>query len=231
MNLNLGSISDQFKNLDFKEMGHWPAAPKAAVMALLFVSIGALAWYFVLDDKWAELEAAQLQEEKLRRDYTERLKKSVNLQALKAQKIKVTAYVADLERQLPDKAEMDKLLSDINYAGLSKGLQFELFKPGNVKVENYYAELPIAIKITGTYHKLAGFVADVSGLSRIVTLNNISLVAAPVNPNAPTSGVTTVASNASSTPLILEATAKTFRYLDQEETDRVAKLKAESLKK
>ncbi len=210
MDINLKSLSSQFQNLDWKDAGTWPAGPKWALLALLFLSVCALAWYFVLDDKLVELDAAQKQEEALKVQYSDRLKKSVNLQALKEQKVQVTRYVSELEKQLPDKAEMDKLLSDINYAGVSKGLQFELFKPGTVKVENYYAELPINVKVTGSYHKLAGFAADLSALSRIVTLNNINLTA-----QANTSNV-----------LMMDATAKTFRYLDKEETEAVAKAKA-----
>jgi type IV pilus assembly protein PilO len=224
MNLKFDSISEQFQGLDLKDVSSWPAGPKWVLLALLFAAVCALAWYFVIDDKLIELEAAQKQEEKLRRDYSDRLKKSVNLQALKEQKVKVTAYVAELEKQLPDKAEMDKLLSDINYAGVSKGLQFELFKPGAVKIENYYAELPINIKLTGQYHKLAGFAADVSALSRIVTLNNISLTS-PSNSGAANQA------NAAGQSLVMEATAKTFRYLDKDETDKVAKLRAEASKK
>lgn len=223
MNFKFDTFSEQFQGLDLKDVGTWPAGPKWVLLILLFLSVCALAWYFVIDDKLIELETAQKQEEKLRLDYKDRLKKSVNLQALKEQKVKVTAYVADLEKQLPDKAEMDKLLSDINYAGVSKGLQFELFKPGVVKIESYYAELPINIKLSGQYHKLAGFAADVSALSRIVTLNNISL-------SSPANGANN-APNAAMQPLVMEATAKTFRYLDKEETEKVAKLKAESAKK
>jgi type IV pilus assembly protein PilO len=209
MDFNFNKLSSQFQELDWKDPGTWPAGPKWVMLAVLFLTICALAWYFVLDDKLTELDSAQKQEEKLKIDYTERLKKSVNLQALKDQKVLVTRFVSDLEKQLPDKAEMDKLLSDINYAGVSKGLQFELFKPGTVKIENYYAELPINIKMSGSYHKLAGFAADLSALSRIVTLNNISLTALPATPNM----------------LTMDATAKTFRYLDKEETDTVAKQK------
>ena len=209
MDINIKAISQQFQSLEWKDAGTWPAAPKIVLLIALFCSVCALAWYFVLDDKLIELEAAQQQEEKLKRDYSERLKKSVNLQALKDQKVQVTRYVSDLEKQLPDKAEMDKLLSDINYAGISKGLQFELFRPGTVKIENFYAELPIAVKVTGGYHKLAGFAADLSALSRIVTLNNITLTAPAATPNV----------------LVMDATAKTFRYLDKEETETVAKLK------
>jgi type IV pilus assembly protein PilO len=209
MDLNIRSISNQFQNLDWKDPGTWLSGPKWVLLAALFMVICFLAWYFILDDQLVALENAQNQEEKLKRDYSERLKKSVNLQALKDQKVQVTRYVSDLEKQLPDKAEMDKLLSDINYAGISKGLQFELFKPGTVKIENYYAELPINIKVSGSYHKLAGFAADLSALSRIVTLNNMSLSTQANLPNV----------------LTMDATAKTFRYLDKEETDAVAKSK------
>ena len=210
MELDIKSITAQFQNLDWKDAGDWPNTPKWVLLAALFLTVSALAWYFVLDDKLVELEAAQMQEEKLKRDYTDRLKKSVNLQALKQQKVQVTRFVSELEKQLPDKAEMDQLLSDINYAGVSKGLQFELFKPGLVKIENYYAELPIAVKMSGSYHKLAGFAAELSALSRIVTLNNINLTSQVAGTNV----------------LTMEATAKTFRYLDKDEVDAVAKLKA-----
>jgi type IV pilus assembly protein PilO len=232
MRFKLDALSEQFQGLDLKDVSTWPPGPKWMLLGLLFLSVCALAWYFVIDDKLIELDNAQKQEEKLRRDYTERLKKSVNLQALKEQKVKVTTYVADLEKQLPDKAEMDKLLSDINYAGISKGLQFELFKPGIVKIENYYAELPINIKLTGQYHKLAGFAADVSALSRIVTLNNISLTS-PSNSGSNSAAATLANATGQSAgqTLVMEATAKTFRYLDKEETEKVAKLKAEANKK
>ncbi len=224
MSLKFDSITEQFQGLDLKDASSWPAGPKWALLIVLFAAVCALTWYLVIDDKLKELEVAQKEEEKLRRDYSDRLKKSVNLQALKEQKIKVTAYVSNLEKQLPDKAEMDKLLSDINYAGISKGLQFELFKPGTVKVETYYAELPINIKLTGQYHKLAGFAAEVSALSRIVTLNNISL-------SSPISNAGAQSSSGATQDLVMEATAKTFRYLDKEETEKVAKLKAEAKKK
>jgi type IV pilus assembly protein PilO len=241
LNFNASSLSEQFRDLNWKDVGTWPSAPKWAVLALIFLLIAFLAWYFVLDDKWTEYELAQQQEVKLRLDYTDRLKKSVNLQALKDQKVKVTAYVAALEQQLPDKAEMDKLLSDVNYAGVSKGLQFELFKPGTVKIENYYAELPINIKLTGTYHQLAGFAADLSALSRIVTLNNMTMTAIPNTSNTGgyagqtgnpvTSSANALGAGGNPTALLsLDAIAKTFRYLDKDETELVAKSK-QGLKK
>jgi type IV pilus assembly protein PilO len=132
------------------------------------------------------------------------LGQAVNLTELRKQKLQVQEYVTQLEKQLPGKAEMDALLSDINQAGLGRGLQFELFRPGQVAVKEYYAELPIAIRITGRYHDIGSFAADVANLSRIVTLHNINLV--------------TVARDASGN-LSMEATARTYRYLDASEVD------------
>lgn len=127
------------------------------------------------------------------------MQQAINLQALRKQKEQVGEYVASLEKQLPSKAEMDALLSDINQAGLGRGLQFELFKPGQVVVKDYYAELPIDIKVSGSYHDVGAFTSDIANLPRIVTLNNLSLVATK-------DGV-----------LALDAIAKTFRYLDKDE--------------
>jgi type IV pilus assembly protein PilO len=210
MAFDIKHLNEQFQDLDWKDLGRWPAAPKWALLVLAFIAVGVAAWFLLIEGKLTELEQEQKQEEKLRKEYTDKLKKAVNLPALKEQKEKVTRYVADLERQLPNKAEMDNLLSDVNYAGISKGLQFELFKPGTVKIENYYAELPIALKLSGNYHKLAGFSADLAALSRIVTLNNISVTALANSPN---------------NMLTLDATAKTFRYLDADEAAKVKKLK------
>jgi type IV pilus assembly protein PilO len=130
---------------------------------------------------------------------------AINLDALEAQQQQVNRYVERLEKQLPSKAEMAALLSDINQAGLGRGLQFELFKPGQVVVKDYYAELPIDIKVTGTYHDIGEFAADMARMPRIVTLNNLALTAGK-------DGV-----------LSLDAVAKTFRYLDQDELDAQAK--------
>jgi type IV pilus assembly protein PilO len=228
MDINIRSISAQFQDLDWKEIGTWPAFPKMLLLLLAFALVCALTWFFVIDDQLTDLKTSEQQEEKLKIDYKKRLEQSVNLEALKKQKIEVTKYVADLEKQLPDKTEMDRLLSDINYAGISKGLQFEVFKPGSDVLENYYTELPIVIKLSGSYHKLASFAADLSALPRIVTLNNISLVAQPTNTNsaAPVKTNTIVGLENGNSLLTMEAVAKTFRYLDKEERDKVAKLKS-----
>ena len=136
----------------------------------------------------------------LRAEYVDKLKQAVNLEVLRKQKEEVTQYVSALEKQLPSKAEMDALLSDINQAGVGRGLQFELFKPGQVVVREFYAELPISIKLIGNYHDLGAFASDVSNLARIVTLNDINIDL-----------------QEKTGQLMLEAVAKTFRYLDSEE--------------
>ncbi|TAF71867.1 MAG: pilus assembly protein PilO, partial [Curvibacter sp.] len=155
--------------------------------------------------------AEQDKEAKLREDYKTKLTKAVNLDVLKKQREQVQQYVTQLEKQLPSKAEMDALLSDINQAGLGRSLQFDLFRPGQVAVKEYYAELPITIRVTGKYHDIGSFASDIANLSRIVTLNNLSL--APRQDNT----------------LTLDATAKTFRYLDPDEVQ--AQRKASGAKK
>ena len=138
-----------------------------------------------------------------------------SLSELRKQKSLVEEYVTQLEKQLPGKAEMDALLSDINQAGLGRGLQFELFRPGQVVVKDYYAELPIAIRVTGRYHDIGSFTADIANLSRIVTLHNLTISGAK-DP----SGV-----------LSMDATARTYRYLDQSELDQIRQANAKSGKR
>src|SRR5204863_1715570 len=153
----------------------------------------------------------QAKEAVLKEDYKKKLAQAVNLDALKKQREQVQQYVTQLEKQLPSKAEMDALLSDINQAGLGRSLSFELFRPGSVSVRDYYAELPIALKVTGRYHDVGAFASDVANLSRIVTLNNLV-----ITPNKDGT-------------LIMDATAKTFRYLDNDEV--AAQRKAQGGKK
>jgi type IV pilus assembly protein PilO len=150
----------------------------------------------------AELEEARAAEPRLQTDYVSRLRQAVNLGELRKQKLQVQEYVTQLEKQLPGKAEMDALLSDINQAGLGRGLQFELFRPGQVQVKEYYAELPISIRVNGRYHDLGSFAADISNLSRIVTLHNLAIAPTLREPSG---------------NLSMEATARTYRYLDATE--------------
>jgi type IV pilus assembly protein PilO len=160
------------------------------------------AWFLVNRAATLELEEAQAAEPRLQADYVSRLRQAVNLNELRKQKQQVQEFVTQLEKQLPSKAEMDALLSDINQAGLGRGLQFELFRPGQVQVKDYYAELPISIRVNGRYHELGSFAADIANLSRIVTLHNLTI--APASRDA--------AGN-----LAMEATARTYRYLDAAE--------------
>ena len=189
----------QFRGLDPKDPSVWPSLPRYSVLLAVIVAVVAGLWFAWLSDSELELEAEQAKEVKLREDYKFKLAKAVNLEVLKKQHEQVLQYVTQLEKQLPSKAEMDALLSDINQAGLGRSLQFDLFRPGQVFVRDYYAELPISLRISGRYHDMGAFASDIANLSRIVTLNNLT-----ITPKADGN-------------LTMEATAKTFRYLDTTE--------------
>lgn len=194
-------LTGQFRNLNPKDPSSWPAFPRYALFVTITLLVVVALWFLWLNTSEEELTAEQAKEVTLREDYKVKLGKAVNLEALKKQREQVQQYVTQLEKQLPSKAEMDALLSDINQAGLGRSLQFELFRPGQVAVKDYYAELPIAVRVTGRYHDIGAFASDIANLSRIVTLNNLTIV--PTKDGA----------------LAMDATAKTFRYLD---TDEVA---------
>jgi type IV pilus assembly protein PilO len=198
------TVVSQFKGLNPNDPASWPVLPRALACFALVVAIVVALWFLWLNTVDEELKKEQKTELALKTDYQKKLAQAVNLDALKKQREQVQQYVTQLEKQLPSKAEMDALLSDINQAGLGRSLAFDLFRPGNVSVREYYAELPIAIRVTGHFHDIGAFASDIANLSRIVTLNNISI--SP--PGRNTDGV-----------LVMDATAKTFRYLD---TDEVA---------
>ena len=210
-NVDLNSVLDgavsQFRGLNPQQPGQWPMLPKLLSWVGVVLAVGVLGWFAFLDTAHDELNAERAKEPGLRADYRAKLAQAVNLSELRKQKLQVQEYVTQLEKQLPGKAEMDALLSDINQAGLGRGLQFELFRPGQVAVKDYYAELPIAIKVSGRYHDVGTFTADIANLSRIVTLHNITLTAPPRD----TTGV-----------LAMEATARTYRYLDAAELQLIA---------
>ncbi|MFM9900530.1 MAG: type 4a pilus biogenesis protein PilO [Polaromonas sp.] len=192
-------LKDQFTGLDVNDPASWPFLPRYALCVVVAVVVVVALWFVWLSTSDEELSAEQAKEIQLKDDYKKKLAQAVNLEGLKKQREQVQQYVTQLEKQLPSKAEMDALLSDINQAGLGRSLQFELFRPGQVTVKEYYAELPIAVRVTGKYHDIGAFAADVSNLSRIVTLNNLNLTPGKDG------------------NLILDTTAKTFRYLDSEE--------------
>lgn len=194
-------IQRQFRNLDPNDPSVWPALPKALLYVAVAVAVAALLWFVILKDYEAELDAERATEVTLREDYSKKMVKAVSLEGLKKQREQVQQYVTQLEKQLPSKAEMAALLSDINQAGLGRSLQFEVFRPGAMVTKEYYAELPITLKVTGRYHDIGAFASDIAFLSRIVTLNNLSI--------APGGKDTDV--------LSMDATARTFRYLDADE--------------
>jgi type IV pilus assembly protein PilO len=193
------TLTEQFSGLDPKDPSSWPSIPRYALFAVTSIVIVVALWFAWLDGENEILIQEQAKEVKLREDYKTKLTKAVNLDVLKKQREQVQQYVTQLEKQLPSKAEMDALLSDINQAGLGRSLQFDLFRPGQIAVKDYYAELPIAIKVPGTYHDIGAFASDIANLSRIVTLNNLTISPKPDG------------------TLILDSTAKTFRYLDKDE--------------
>lgn len=209
------SVSAQFRGLNGRDPGQWPVIPRLLCGAGTVLAVIALGWFAYLQGQQEELTAGEQEEIALRDAYKAKIKQAINLESLRKQKEQVGEYVSTLEKQLPSKAEMDALLSDINQAGIGRGLQFELFKPGQVIVKDYYAELPITIKVTGNYHDVGAFTSDVANLPRIVTLNNLSLITGK-------DGV-----------LSLDAVAKTFRYLDSDEVaaQRQAKTPAKGAKK
>lgn len=212
INVDLNSVFEgavsQFRSLNPNEPGQWPMLPKIVTWALVAVLMVVLGWFTLLSTAHDELDAERAKEPGLKADYRSKLGQAVNLAELRKQKVQVEEYVLQLEKQLPGKAEMDALLSDINQAGLGRGLQFELFRPGQVVVKDYYAELPIAIRVSGRYHDMGAFAADIANLSRIVTLHNMNITSSARD----TSGA-----------LVMEATARTYRYLDQTELEEIRK--------
>jgi type IV pilus assembly protein PilO len=204
-------LAAQFQGLQGRHPGLWPLAPRLLCAAGVMAAVTGLGYFFYWSGQYEDLDSGAQDETRLRSDYRMKMAQAVNLETLQAQKQQVDQYVGRLEKQLPSKAEMAALLSDINQAGLGRGLQFELFKPGQVVVKDYYAELPINIKVSGSYHDIGSFAADMAHLPRIVTLNNLSL------------------NTGSDGKLSLDAVAKTFRYLDPEEL--ASQKKARSKKK
>lgn len=210
----LRRFGEQFRGLNPNDPSMWPTVPRyalcLAVTALVLVAL----WFVWLTNSNDELESERTKEVALKADYSKKVAQAANLELLKKQREQVQQYVTLLEKQLPSKAEMDALLSDINQAGLGRSLQFELFRPGQVSVKDYYAELPIAVRVTGRYHDMGAFVADVAALSRIVTLNNI-----------------TVTPQKDKDMLTMDTTARTFRYLDDDERAAQKRAATQKVKK
>ena len=190
---------DELRNLNLRNVGGWPALPKILLLTGIVVVILALGYFLDWKDQWETLESAQAEEGKLKVQYTEKKAKAINFELYAQQLSEVEQSFGALVKQLPNRSEIDALLTDINQAGLGRGLQFELFRPAaQEKMAEFYAELPIRLRITGTYHDMGAFASDIAQLPRIVTLNDIAITNDKGN-------------------LVLDADAKTFRYLDEEE--------------
>lgn len=197
--IDFKALAEDFKSLDPKDIGTWPLLPRLSVLLGLFVGLLVGGWWVDWKSQLEDLEGRQQQEAKLKDEYLDKKRQAVNLEEHRKQLAEIDKSFGALLKQLPNKAEMEALLIDINQAGLGRGLQFDLFKPGRETARDFYAELPITLKITGNYHDLGAFAADVAKLSRIVSLTNIAVL--------PDKGG----------QLKMDATAMTYRYLDEEE--------------
>ena len=213
-NVDLNSVyqgaASQFRGLNLNQPGQWPLLPKIVAWSVVAAAVVVIGWFAVLSAAHEDLDVEVAKESSLKSDYRNKLGQAVNLAELRKQKLQVEEYVTQLEKQLPGKAEMDALLSDINQAGLGRGLQFELFRPGQVAVKDFYAELPIELRVSGRFHDIGSFAADIANLSRIVTLHNLAIGKGKGGGDV----------------LSLDATARTYRYLDAQEVQDMRKAAA-----
>lgn len=210
--IDFQSIIDDFRRLNPNDVGTWPVIPRVAVLVGLFVALISAGWWFVWQDQLDSLETKRNEEVNLKEEFLNKKRQAVNLDLHLQQLNEIDRSFGALLKQLPNKAEVEALLIEINQAGMGRGLQFELFKPGQEIIKDFYAELPISVKLVGSYHDFGAFAGDIGRLSRIVTLNNLSITAQP-------NGM-----------LTLDAITKTFRYLDEEEVAR-QKMAAQAAKK
>jgi len=200
MAIDFSRIADDFRSTNWRDPGTWSILPKAVVLTAILVALPVAGYFLLWQGQLEELEAGKALEGKLKLDYVNKKKQAVNLDLHKQQLREIDTQFGALLKQLPNKSQMDALLVDINQAGLGRGLQFEVFKPaGREIVREFYAELPIAVKVVGVYHDMGAFASDVGQLSRIVTLNNVEIATAKDG------------------NLVMNVTARTFRYLDEEE--------------
>ncbi|AMC36570.1 type 4a pilus biogenesis protein PilO [Janthinobacterium sp. B9-8] len=205
---------DELRNLDPKDVGNWPMPAQIGLIALVFFLLTFGGYFYVWGSQMEELDAGRAKEEQLKQDFIEKKSKAVNLEAYRQQLQEIQQSFGALLRQLPNKSEMESLLTEINQAGVGRGLFFELFKPGTEVKTSEFAELPIDIRISGSYHDLAAFVSDVAQLSRIVTLSNLQL-ATTKDPDV----------------LSMQAVAKTYRSLDEAELQAMHQAALDAKKK
>ena len=207
-NFDLQTLQRDFRGLDPNDPGQWPVLPRVVTLLALFSAIVAGGWWFDWSDQFAMLETREREELALKEDWLNKKRQAVNLAEYRRQLSEIDRQFGALLKQLPNRSEIESLLADINQAGLGRGVQFELFKPGSEGSKDFYAELPIAVRVTGNYHDLGEFVSDVAQMPRIVTLNDIAIEAMKEG------------------NLKFDATAITYRYLDDEEVARLRREKA-----
>ena len=200
--IDFKALADDFRNLNPQDVGTWPLAPRLATLVGLFILILVGGWWFLWNEQLETLTAREQEEVKLKDEFIAKKTQAANLDLYRQQLNEIDRSFGALLRQLPSKSEVEALLVEVNQSGMGRGLQFELFKPNQEIVKDFYAELPINVKLTGQYHDFGAFAADIARLSRIVTLNNISI---------------TGSAQAKDGALAMDAVAKTFRYLDEEE--------------
>jgi type IV pilus assembly protein PilO len=200
MAVNFNALLEEFKRTNWQDPGTWHFAPKILVLLAILVGLPVAGFFADTQSQIEELERGMAEETKLKEDYVDKKKQAVNLDLHRQQLREIDTQFGALLRQLPNKSQMDALLVDINQAGLGRGLQFDLFRPaGAENAREFYAELPITVKVVGSYHDMGAFASDVGQLSRIVTLNDVAIQSGK-------DGV-----------LTMDATARTFRYLDDQE--------------
>lgn len=203
--INLQDVIADFQGINPNDPGAWPLIPRVTALLGIFFTLLVAGWWFVWSDQLTALDAKQIEEGTLKQQFIEKKRQAISLDLYTQQLGEIDRSFGALLKQLPNKSEIEALLIEVNQAGLGRGLQFELFRPGQELLKDFYAELPIAVKINGTYHDFGTFAADIAKLPRIVTLNNISISAGKDG------------------ALTLDATTKTFRYLDDEEIARQKK--------
>lgn len=206
--IDFKAVLDDFRTLNPKDVGSWPLVPRITLLLALFLVVLLAGWWFLWSEQLDALELKRGDEEKLRVEFVAKKRQAVNLDLYVQQLNEMDRSFGALLKQLPNKSEVESLLVEINQAGMGRSLQFELFKPGSEAVKDFYAELPVSVKLTGSYHDFGAFAGDIGKLSRIVTLNNLSISA-----NTP----------GKDGGLAMDAVAKTFRYLDDEEVARQKK--------
>jgi type IV pilus assembly protein PilO len=212
MAVNFNAILDEFKRTNWKDPGTWYAVPKIVVLLAILVAIPVAGYFGDTASQIEELEQMRNQETKLKEEYLNKKKQAINLDLHRQQLREIDTQFGALLRQLPNRSQMDALLVDINQAGLGRGLLFDLFRPAPSEItRDFYAERPISVKVVGTYHDMGAFASDVGQLPRIVTLNDVTITAGKDN------------------QLTMDATARTFRYLDDEEV--IAQRKSQAVKK